>query len=55
MKNILFITPFAPSNIGAAMKFTKKLLETLANSYNVDLIYFRAEGEQDFSPCNANI
>lgn len=54
-KKILFITPFAPSNIGAAMKFTKKTIEELANSYYVDLIYFKAEGESDYIPENNNI
>lgn len=55
MKNILFITPFTPSNIGAAMKFTKKTIETLAEKYHIDLVYFRAEGEGDYLPNNPNI
>lgn len=55
MKRILFITPFAPSNIGAAMKFTKKTIETLALSYIVDLVYFMAEGETEYCPANENI
>lgn len=53
MKKILFITPFAPSNIGAAMKFTKKTIETLAEIHQVDLVYFIAEGEKEYVPnCN---
>lgn len=48
MKKILFITPFAPSNIGAAMKFTKKTIETLAENFQVDLVYFVAEGEKEY-------
>ncbi len=55
MKKILFITPYAPSNIGAAMKFTKKTIETLADSFFVDLVYFCAEGEQEYVPVNKNI
>lgn len=55
MKKILFITPFAPSNIGAAMKFTKKTIESLAETYIVDLVYFCAEGEQDYVPESKNI
>ena len=45
MKRILFITPFAPSNIGAAMKFTKRTIEMLSQLYEVDLIYHKTEGE----------
>lgn len=55
MKKILFITPFAPSNIGAAMKFTKKTIESLAKTCIVDLVYFCAEGEQDYVPESKNI
>lgn len=55
MKNILFITPFAPSNIGAAMKFTKKTIESLAETHLVDLVYFMAEGETEYKPSNKNI
>ncbi len=55
MKRILFITPFAPSNIGAAMKFTKKIVETLAENYLVDMVYFMAEGEKEYIPENKNI
>ena len=55
MKTVLFITPFAPSDIGAAMKFTKRTIETLAESFIVDLIYFRAEGEPYYEPKNKNI
>ncbi len=55
MKRILFITPYAPSNLGAAMKFTKKTIENLADSFLVDLVYFKAEGEFDYVPDNGNI
>ena len=55
MKKILFITPFAPSNIGAAMKFTKKTIEALAQNHQIDLIYFMAEGESPYSPDSPNI
>lgn len=55
MKRILFITPFAPSNIGAAMKFTKKTIDELAHHYSIDLIYFMAEGESTYTPTHPNI
>ena len=54
-KRILFITPFVPSNIGAAMKFTKKTIEKLAEFCIVDVVYFITEGEQDYEPTNDNI
>lgn len=55
MKHILFITPFAPSDIGAAMKFTKKTIETLSQSYKIDLVYFKAEGEAFYDVPNKNV
>ena len=54
-KRILFITPFAPSNIGAAMKFTKKTIDNLAEKYIVDVIYFCAEGESEYVPGSSNV
>ena len=55
MKKILFISSFVPSNLGAAMKFTKKTIELLSQSYKVDLIYFKTESESEFLPENENI
>lgn len=55
MKKILFITPFTPSEIGAAVKFTKKTIEMLAQSYKIDLIYFKTEGETAYLPYNENV
>lgn len=55
MNRILLITPYAPSNIGAAMKFTKKTIEQLSSFCFVDVIYFRAEEEPLFCPKNKKI
>jgi len=55
IKRILFITPFAPSEIGAAMKFTKKTIEDLSKKYFVDVVCFRTEGEEDYLPDSPNI
>ena len=55
MVRILLITPYAPSNIGAAMKFTKRTIEQLSSFCSVDVIYFRAEEEPLFCPKNKKL
>lgn len=55
MVRILLLTPYAPSNIGAAMKFTKRTIEQLSSFCFVDVIYFRTEDEPLFSPESDNI
>lgn len=55
MKRILFITPFVPSLQGAAMKFTKKTIESLSNDFIVDLVYFKYADDDIYLPKNKNI
>lgn len=47
---ILFVTPFAPSNIGAAMKFTKAIIENLAQNNSIDVVYFKNSDESKYEP-----
>ena len=55
MKRILFLTPFTPSEIGAAVKFTKKTIEQLSQTYNIDLLYHKTEEELPYIPNNKNV
>lgn len=55
MGRILFITAFTPSNLGAAVKNTKLMLEDLSKSYNIDLLYFGYKIEEQYMPSNQNI
>lgn len=50
MKKILFITAFPPSDIAAAEKNTKLMLEDLGRSYEVDLIYFKDADVEGYEP-----
>ena len=53
--NILFITAFTPSEIGAAVKNTKMTLASLSEKHKVDLIYCRYKHDPIYSPPNDNI
>lgn len=55
MKRILFITAFTPSDIAAAEKNTKMLLEDLGKSYYVDLVFFAYDNDVNYSPISKNI
>lgn len=55
MKRILFITAFTPSDIAAAEKNTKLLLEDLGKSYIVDLVFFAYDSDVQYSPISKNI
>lgn len=53
--NILFITAFTPSEIGAAVKNTKIMLEKLSNNHSVDLALFRYKSDSDYKTPNSNV
>lgn len=55
MKNILLITPYTPDNQGVGVSYTSQLLKELAKTCIVDLVYFRYEEEQPYTPVNPNI
>ena len=55
MKEILFITPFPPSTLGAGVNYTRQLLEELSMSFKIDLIYFKAKDDSSYIPTNKNI
>lgn len=55
MKKVLFITAFTPSDIAAAEKNTKILLEDMGSSFHVDLIYARYDTDVDYTPHSQNI
>ncbi len=55
MKKILFITAFTPSEVAAAEKNTKYMLNDLSKSFVVDLVYFRYENDVDYHPESSNI
>ena len=52
---ILFITAFTPSEIGASVKNTKIMLEKLSCKHSVDLIYFRYAYDTQYTPPNSNV
>lgn len=56
MKKILFITAFTPSDIAAAEKNTKIMLNDLGKSFSVDLVYFAYSTDVEYTPAhNVNV
>lgn len=55
MKKILYLTAFVPSEFTAGEKNTKTMLNELANSYAVDLVYFKYGNEENYIPDNKNV
>lgn len=55
MEKILFITPYAPSTLGAAVKNTKIMIKDLSTKYEVDLIYFKSQNEDLYEEENERI
>lgn len=55
MKKILFITPYVPSPRAGGEKFTFELLEDLAKSFRVDLVYYKYKWDKDYIPPSKNI
>lgn len=55
MKKVLFITAFPPSEIAAAEKNTKLMLRDLSREYEVDLVYFKDDDVNEYTPENPNI
>lgn len=55
MKKVLFITAFTPSDVSASEKNTRILLEDLASSFDVDLIFSRYKGDVEYKPVASNI
>ena len=54
-KKVLFLTAFVPSDVAAAEKNTKIMLQELSNCFDIDLVYFKYEHEPDYLPFNDNI
>lgn len=54
MRRILFISAFTPAKTSAGQNYSLELLEDLASSARVDVIYFRYAG-QDYTPNKDNI
>ncbi|RKE04604.1 glycosyltransferase [Marinifilum flexuosum] len=55
MNKILFVTAYMPSDIGAAVKYTKSILDKLSKKYCIDLIYFTNKGdENEYNNCELN-
>lgn len=53
--NILFITAYPPSDVGAAVKNTKYMLRELSQNFCVDLFYFRDKEDVDYLSDNERI
>lgn len=52
---ILFLTAFTPSEVGAAVKNTKIMLEKLSSNNQVDLVHFRYKHDSSYVEPNTNI
>lgn len=55
MKKVLLITAFTPSEVAAAEKNTKILLNHLSSLYDVDLVYFKYPNDKPYIPDSKNI
>lgn len=55
MKKILFITAFTPSEISAAEKNTRLLLEDLGRDNKVDMVYFAYKDDVVYTPKSKNV
>lgn len=55
MKKILFITAFTPSDVAAAEKNTKFMLNDLSRNFIVDLVYFHYDSDSEYRPESSNI
>lgn len=55
MKNILFLTPFVPSNKAGGENFTRLLLENLSEEFQVDVIYYRYKDDAPYECPNSNV
>lgn len=54
-KSILLLTPFAPSNVGAGVNYTRLFIEDMAQTCNIDIIYFRNKADLPYIPSNSNV
>lgn len=52
---LLFITAFTPSEVAAAEKNTKIMLNDLARQYEVDLVYFKYKNDTPYLPESHNV
>lgn len=55
MNKILLITAFTPSEVAAAEKNTKILLNKLSSLYDIDLVYFKYLNDKPYIPVSKNI
>lgn len=55
MKHILLITPFVPSKIGAGVNYTRLFIEDISHENIVDVVLFKMQGEDSYTPCNSHI
>lgn len=49
-EKILFLTAYVPNKAAAGEKNTMIMLNDLASCYDVDLIYFKYDWENDYVP-----
>ena len=54
-EKILFLTAYVPNKAAAGEKNTMIMLNDLASCYDVDLIYFKYDWENDYVPERGNV
>lgn len=54
-ERILFLTAYVPHKAAAGEKNTMIMLNDLANDYDVDLIYYKYDYENDYIPERENV
>lgn len=54
-KDILIITAFLPGRVGAAVNYTRQLIDDLATMNRIDVISFQFNGSENYEPKNQNI
>lgn len=55
MEKILFITAYVPHKAAAGEKNTMIMLNDLAESYDVDLVYFKYDYDKPYLPERSNV
>ena len=55
MKNVLFLTPFVPSNRAGGENYTRLLLEHLSANNRIDLLYYRYADDPIYECPNENV